>query len=183
MVSLTFLWWLMQGPHRAAPASSGASHHKQQAWNPSSFIALRGIDMRIAIRTKPLNHMNPRTRGFKMNGINHLLWGGGIHGPTLSMTTPFLPPTNPHLVCGTFTNVPMDKEPFILIPNHPEANSLQRLHSFLASHDGNLQHITQGHSGISVRKKKHISAKPWVRSPLLLGSCQLEVFPDLAPWA
>ena len=168
----------MQGPQRVAPASSGASHHKQQAWNPSSFIALRGIDMRIAIRTKPLNHMNPRTRGFKVNGINHPLWGAEIHEPTSSMTIRFLHHTSQHLESDISTSAPMTKEPSISTPNHLEANFPPPLHNSLASHHGSLQHIMRGHSGISVRKKKHISVKPWAPSHLLLASCLLEAFPD-----
>jgi len=168
----------MQGPHRAAPASSGASHHKQQAWNPSSFIALRGIDMRIAMRTKPLNHMNPRTRGFKVNDIKETAWGGEIHEPTSLMTTPFLPLTGQNHGFATFTNVPTNKGPFISIRNLHETNSHPPLPNSLVNKHGNPPHITQARYGISARKKKHISVKRWGHLHSHLVSCQLVAFLD-----
>ena len=134
--------------------------------------------MRIAIRTKPLNHMNPRTRGFKVNGINHPSWGAEIQEPTSLMTIRFPHHTTQHLESDTSTSAPMTKEPFISTRNHPEANYHLRLHNSLASPSGDRQHTMQAHCGISVRKKKHTCAKPWARLLSHSASCLWGAYQD-----
>ena len=110
--------------------------------------------MGIAVDTNPLNHMNPRTRGFKVNGIYQQVWGAEILGQTSLMTTPFHHPTTIVLESATSINERTQREPSILIPNRPVTFSLQPSHNSLANLLGNPQLIMQVHFGTLAKKKR-----------------------------
>ena len=158
----------MQGEHRAAPASSGASHRKQQAWKPSSCMALRGMDMFVRFGMAP-EVMNPWTRGFKMHPLVVKAWANGTRGRTFWTTTRSETPALHHEFIA-FINTKRRMGPSISKPHRlspmPSCNFSDKTH-------GRNRSITRAACGTSVMSKNNTCGWPWGRSRSPLVSCVL----------